>query len=115
MDIYNKAVNEVIQYAEKKIAELRSQKDATIRVKQATYKAEVTDTLIAEISKERQETLDKLKAQYDKDVARANQGFDTKKAELIEKGNEFVRADEEYKHAQGILALENLIKSAKGE
>lgn len=115
MDIYNKATQEVIAFAERKIAELKSQKDTTIRVKQASYKAEVTDGLIAEISKERQATLDKLKAQYDKDVARANQGFETKKAELIEKGNEFVRADEEFKHAQGITALEKLIKTAKGE
>lgn len=115
MDIYNKATTEVITFAEKKIAELTSQKEATIRVKQASYKAEVTDGLIQEIGKERQATLEKLKANYEKEVARVNSGFETKKAELIEKGNEFVRADEEYKFAQGILALENLIKSAKGE
>lgn len=115
MDIYNNAISQVVQFAEKKVADLKAQKDANIRLKQETYKRETTDKRVADIAKIRDEDLAKLKAKYDEDVEAIKLAFDNKRAELIETGNSLVKAEEEVRFEKGVEAIMNGIKLLKGE
>lgn len=114
-NIYNNAVNAVVKFAEKKVSELESQKDANIRLKQDAYKRETTDKRIAEIVAIRDKSLTELKASYDEQVKTINLAFENKKAQLIEEGNALVKAEEEMRFENGVKAIMQGIELLKGE
>lgn len=115
MDIYNNAVNAVVQFAEKKVSELNAQKDANIRLKQEAYKRETTDKRIAEIAKIKDEHLAKAKAVYDEEVKSITLAYENKRNQLIEEGNNLVKAEEEMRFEKGVEAIKNGIALLKGE
>lgn len=115
MDIYNNAISQVVQFAEKQVADLNAKKEANIRVKQEAYRRETTDPRIAEITKIRDEHLAKAKRVYDEEIKSITLAYDNRKAELIEEGNALVRAEEEMHFSKGVEAIMNGIKLLKGE
>ena len=113
MDIYEKAISDVTQFVEKEIAKLGSQRDANVKLKQATYKQQTTDKLIANITAERDEAISKLTTKYNEDVKTINLGYENKKTELIEKGNTLVKAEEDCKYELGVSALREIVQKLK--
>ena len=113
MDIYEKAISDVTQFVEKEIAKLGSQRDANVKLKQATYKQQTTDKLIANITAERDEAISKLTTKYNEDVKTINLGYENKKTELIEKGNALVKAEEDCKYELGVSALREIVQKLK--